>query len=744
MSSGLWAHSRNEVGVRHGLVDHLVETAALARGFAAVFGAGEVAWFLALVHDVGKGRCCWQAGLLRAERGGGRVVDERGERIDHKVAGTWLAARRAGLGLLAMVVLGHHGGLGDRQALRTALARAGGPDRAAVEEAIAAVAAVVPQIEPAAPLPIPGWALPPADACVAELLCRMVFSAVVDADFLDTERHFTRAARPRPVVLSGLAEVFERNRREYLAGGGGGKSERELRVDAIREQVYAEAVSAAAGPIGVYPFAAATGAGKTIAAAGFAVHHAARHGLARVVVAVPFLSITEQNAKVYRRLFGAEHVLEHHSGVDVDGLGPESRWQRLASENWDAPVVVTTTVQLFESLFGRNPSAMRKLHRLAGAVLVLDEVQSLPDELLLPILSVLRDLSAHFGTTVVLASATQPEFFSLDIFRDVVRRNVITQPQPVYDRLRRVEFEWWCDPRPTLAQIAAAAAAERQALVVVNTTRDAAVVHRLAEAAAAGVPVVHLSTRMAGGHRREVLAQIAGRLADGLPVVVVSTQLVEAGVDLDFPVVLRAYAPAEALLQAAGRCNRHGRLDRGRVVVFDPVDGSAKGTEMVYGSAMDTTRAYFGPGRDPDRLDLLSAYYTTRYAVKNIEATGTGHRIQQWRAEFNFPRVAAEFRMIDELSVPVLVPYGDDTEREHLRATLIGPDPVAPGVWRRLQPYLAALPRPLAQRAVTAGLATVLIGDPARSEDGRLFEWRGDYGVRGIEFPHHDSEDHVQ
>ncbi|WP_324195422.1 CRISPR-associated helicase Cas3' [Nocardia terpenica] len=731
------------MGDRHDLADHLRGTATVAGGFASVFGVGEVAGYLGLVHDTGKGGCAWQAGLLRAEQGGGRVVDEHGGGIDHKIAGTWLAAKEAGLGLLSMAILGHHGGLGAPPELRKAIARAEGPDHWSVQEAIARAAAVVPEIFPDPKPQIPSWALPPADPCVAELLLRMVFSALVDADYLDTERHFVGAARPRTVRLSELVQVYERHRLGYLSRRTVGTGERARRVDVVRAEVYEQAVAAASAPIGIFPFPAPTGAGKTIAAGGFAVHHAARHDLARVIVAVPFLSITEQNASVYRQLFGDEHVLEHHSGVDVDGLGLESRWQRLASENWDAPVVVTTTVQLFESLFSRKPSAMRKLHRLAGAVIVLDEVQSLPDALLLPILSVLRHLSEHFRTTVLLASATQPEFFGLDIFRDVERRNVITYPQPLYDRLRRVRFEWQCDPRPTFAQVAADVADESQVLLIVNTTADAAALHRLVEARRTEGPVLHLSTRMAGAHRRAVLEQVAATLEAGLAVAVVSTQLVEAGVDLDFPLVYRAFAPAEALLQAAGRCNRNGRLDEGRVVVFEPADGSSKGAAMVYGPALDVTRSYFGPGRDPDRLDLLSAYYTTRYAVKNIENASTGTTIQQLRAGFDFRRVADEFGMIDEHTVAMLVRYGDDTEREHLRARLIGSDPIEPWVYRRLQPYLAALPKQLAARAVAEGLATALVGDPAKPGGGRLYEWRGDYGPRGIEFSYPDPEDYV-
>lgn len=598
-------------------------------------------------------------------------------------------------------------------------------------EAISRVRALVPEVTAAAP-PLPGWLAAAGDMLVAEMFVRMVFSTLVDADFLDTARHFGGRGQVGAVSLALMAEPFEAARQAYLG------SVRASPVDAARAEVHEQAVSAAGGPRGVFPFAAPTGAGKTIAAAGFAVHHAARHGLRRVVVAVPFMSITEQNAHVYRQLFGDEHVLEHHSGVDLDGLPEEKRWQRLAAENWDAPVVVTTTVQLFESLFSRKPSAMRKVHRLAGSVVVLDEVQALPDAMLLPVLSALRQLTEHFGASVLLTSATQPQFFSLEPFLGLQPREVIARPQPLYDRLRRVTYRWWLDPKPSFGQVAADAAAEQQVLLIVNTTGDAAKLHRQLQAARThGGPVLHLSTRMASAHRRAVLDQVRSLLARDLPVAVVSTQLVEAGVDLDFPVVYRAFGPAEALQQAGGRANRNGRRQSGLVVVFDPADGSAAGPQRIYGAALGATKAHFGPDRaDPDDLDALAAYYRLRYALKNIEDAGPGPRIQELRRELDFPGVAGLFRMIEERTVPVAVRYGDQARLGELIGQLARDDHARWQVYREIQPFLAALPRDQAVRAVRNGLATVLAGD--------LHEWHGQYDeFRGIEYAPPSSEDYI-
>ncbi|WP_433264725.1 CRISPR-associated helicase/endonuclease Cas3 [Actinosynnema sp. CS-041913] len=276
---------------------------------------------------------------------------------------------------------------------------------------------------------------------------RLVFSALVDADHLDTAAHHHGWVRPGvlpPADMTALVRRFEANRARLLDGRGVPSG-----VDVVRTRVYEDAVRLAKGGPGVYRLPAPTGSGKTMTAAGFALHHAAEHGRARVVVAVPFTTITGQNAAVYRELLGEQAVLEHHSNAELD-----DRRVRLAAENWDAPFVVTTTVQLFDSLFGRKPARSRKVHRLVNAVVVLDEVQSLPIPLLVPILDVLRTLAAHFRTTVLLASATQPSFEHLRVWRELDITSLVDSPVESFTRLRRVRYEWKVDPRPMLDAIA--------------------------------------------------------------------------------------------------------------------------------------------------------------------------------------------------------------------------------------------------------------------------------------------------
>lgn len=488
-----------------------------------------------------------------------------------------------------------------------------------------------------------------------------------------------------------------------------------------------------------------TGGGKTLAAGGFALHHAAAQGLRRVVVAVPFTSITEQNAEVYRDLLdpppamgSAPVVLEHHSSVELDDDEEDAavQWARLAAENWDAPFVVTTTVQLFESLFARKPSAMRKLHRIAGSVVVLDEVQALPDRLLVPILSGLRDLVQHFRVTVVLASATQPEFWSMPGFQDVPRLRLVNGTTDLFEQLRRVRYEWRLGEDITWEGIANEIAAEggAQVLSIVNTTKDAALLHRLLQARIGG-EVVHLSTRMTSGHRREVIAEIRDDLKAGRPVQVVSTSLIEAGVDVDFPRVYRAWAPAESLQQAAGRCNRERLLNGlGTVVVFRPTDGGQP-RDNVYRSALQATEMFFGPDPDlasPDDLDALRRYYDKRYAYLGSGGRPMGEDVETARRRFDFPEADRLFHMIDNQHArPVLVAREgiDTTALEADVAVLRNPRnsvSALSGVFRRLQPHIASLPRQEVDSALRSGLAEPVIGD--------LVQWLGGYDPdRGLD-----------
>ena len=618
-------------------------------------------------------------------------------------------------------------------------------DRARHTDAEATLGRLLPELSVTDAVTLPeSWA----DPLVAEMALRLLFSALCDADFLDTAAHF--ATQPGPAVrpdadFGALCERFDEARWRLLEG------RTTSTVDPVRAEVYQACLAAARAPSGVFRLAAPTGSGKTLSSAGFALHHAAANGHRRVVVAVPFLTITEQNAAVYRTLLdpgrdgGDPVVLEHHSGVDFDATERGRRWARLASENWDAPFVVTTTVRLFESLFGRRPAAMRRVHRLAGAVLVLDEVQALPHRLLVPILDALRTLVARFGTTVLLASATQPDFWELSPFRDLTATDIMPDPAGLVSRLRRVRFEWHTDPSPTLDELADEAATSSQAMVVVNTTADAARVFQRWSATVPDRVAWHLSTRMCPDHRRRVLASVRDRLRRGAPTLLVATQLIEAGVDIDFPVVFRALAPADSLLQAAGRANREGNLGApGRVVIVDPPDG---GAPPAYKTPVGVTRVYFGPGKaDPDDLVALRDYYRSLYGALNLDHPDhPGQQVQAARRAFDFPAVTdgpmrdaatlardreASFRMILDDGVAVVTPDGAETraEQQHVRELLdqvrTAPRPEM-ATLRRLQPFVTSVYRSALRRPGVTALLRPVLGE--LGEPGSLAEWVGDY-----------------
>ena len=424
-------------------------------------------------------------------------------------------------------------------------------------------------------------------------------------------------------------------------------------------------------------------------------------------------------------------VLEHHSAAiegagkardDDDSFAPEAVWQRLAAENWDPPIVVTTTVQLFESLFSNRRGKTRKLHNLASSVIILDEAQALPPGLLSPILDALRQLTENYGASVVLSTATQPAFERIREFRDVAAREIIPESGYVrhFETLRRVGYEWRTDAPREWQEVAKWMREERSTLVVVNTKR-----HAIELLDALDDPdALHLSTLLCGAHRRAVIEEIKERLDAGRPCRVVSTQVVEAGVDLDFATVFRAEAPLDAIIQAAGRCNREGRLDGlGRVVVFtSPDDALPQG---VYRSGRDIVRNMRNlPGFDLDDPATVRRYFEW---LSDAAVDPDEEKIQSLRKNLDFPSVADKFRMIKDDAYDVIVDYPESSAREtealveKLR-TREGP---AREALRRLQPYTVSLHDGEAERLRRKGLIEEIMP--------RVGRWHGGYDrVRGL------------
>lgn len=723
LASGAYAHSANDAGAWHGLAEHLHAVAERSAQFADVFGARELGYWLGLWHDLGKFSPEFQR-YLRGHAGS----------VDHKRVGARLAQ---GTGLFALAIQGHHGGLRSTADFRNWL---NDPDRRnarhetdALHLASRAMPKLWPQESPRLPAGVTTHDEP---RLASEFLLRLLFSALVDADHLDTEAHFEpeRAERRRThIEIAALWKRFAANHGE-LDGQAA-----DTPVNAVRRDVYRACLEAAEGRRGFYRLTAPTGAGKTLSCMAFALRHALKHGLRRVIVATPFISITEQTAQVYRDAFGplGAAVLEHHSGThgrDPDEFDPGTERARLAAENWDAPIIVTTAVQLFESLFANTPSRCRKIHRLAGSVLILDEAQALPTHLLEPILDALRSLTTIGQASVVLSTATQPAFESISAFRELQPVEIVPEPRRHFETLRRVTYGWRVDEGWTWDRVAHDMRSQTQALAIVNTRADAMdLLDALDDANA-----LHLSTRLCGAHRLNVIKDVKRRLAAGQPCRLVATQVVEAGVDLDFPLVLRALGPLDSIIQAAGRCNREGRLDAyGRVVVFRPKHRRLPGG--TYTTATDLTLAHVNAdefdSNDPSRW--AGSYFQRLLNSVALDRAG----IQDRRKAFDFPAVDREFRMIDRGDeVVAITTYGSEAVQDRVTGWL---DKLQRGhgnlreVRRSLQPWLVSLYPYEAQQYRAQGFL-------ATTSDRAVPAWGGHYDpVRGLVAVGGEPEDYM-
>jgi CRISPR-associated endonuclease/helicase Cas3 len=713
----LIAHSAPEGGGEpQSLYDHARNVAEMAAEFAAPFDSETIARWLGWWHDAGKADAGIQA-YLRGE----------GESRDHSSVG--MLAVPDDMALLAHNVAGHHGGLANQSGengLRDRISRKKEDER--IGRVLEQVRPLVEEHAPALHRDqLPDFLQEAEGRDEArrryDFWLRMLHSALVDADCLDTERHFDPerfAARETEDSISDLWAQFEENQRALMA-----EAEPSV-VNRRRRDVYEAAVDAAEQPPGVFSMTVPTGGGKTRSAVGFGLRHAQIHDKNRVIVALPYTSIIEQNADVYREIFGEQVVLEHHSAVRAEAVpgdeAPPERWRRLAAQNWNAPVVVTTTVQLLESLFTNHNGRLRKLHRLANSVVVLDEVQTLPPRLMNATLDGLRELKAHYGTSILLCTATQPALTERPGLPEGLdeRTEVVPDPAGLYDDLRRVEYDVQVDAPWTWTEVADDLMAHRQAMAVLNTKDDAAAV---LDELPADPSILHLSTRLCGAHRRRVLAEVRCRLQDDEPIRLVATQVVEAGVDLSFPRVLRALGPLDSIIQAAGRCNREGERDVGEVTVFEPVEGGTP--PGAYRTGRDIARQLF---RNDPELDLHDPtvprrYFRQLYGSRELDKAD----VQSLRAEFQFEQVADEYRLIEDDTTPVVVEYGDGWSiLDDVVETAEHTEFVRRADWRRLQPYTVSLYEHALEEAMRKGNAHELVPDLD------LWRWDGGYDAGSL------------
>ena len=672
----------------------------LAGAAAAKFGSTAAAARAGLFHDLGKYTATFQ-----------RRIRDEGPKVDHATAGARVAIERAAAltgpsapldllvaRIIAHAIAGHHTGLPDSLAtggsLADRLSRDGEPLDPVWEREIAEVTSGL-------------WpALDFSDIRTDEkargnalaFFGRMIFSALVDADWRDTEAFYARADgrvvdRDWPRLASVVDEFLARFD-AHMAGLAGPAPDTAL--NRLRAEILAHVRAGAAEAPGLFTLTVPTGGGKTLASLAFALEHARRLGLDRIVYAIPFTSIIEQTAKIFRDVLGDEMVLEHHSSLDETKFkDPESRDKlRLAMEDWAAPVVVTTNVQLFESLWSHKPSRCRRLHNLARAVIVLDEAQTIPLHVLRPCVAAIRELT-RYGSSVVLCTATQP---ALDAgrFSGGLKLGPERELAPDPDRLHRALVRVRLERVGDLDDEALLEALERveQGLVVVNSRAHALALWRAARSR--GLEgLVHLSTRQHARDRQEILASVRARLKAGLPCRLIATSLVEAGVDIDFPRVWRAEAGLDQIVQAAGRCNREGKrpVEASIVTVFRAPDHAPpreiRGFVADLGRVADRHDDLMGPAAI---TDYFGEVYWRKDAALDRDGVLESFRLSGREPDFDYRKVGESFRLVESEMMPVIVPT-DEGAREVIRA-LSAETPIPPGVGaRRLQPYLVQIPR---------------------------------------------------
>jgi len=673
------------------LATHLRNVAALARQFAEPMGLAAEAEAAGLLHDLGKYSKRFQMRLSNKSIHG----------VNHWTAGARKAAEFKAL--LEYAIEGHHTGLPGYGELNQVLRKMNIPscvgEITGCEES---VEELIRRFE-ADGLRLPANFSRPAKDCFANALrTRMLFSCLVDADYLDTERHFSpemAKQRDAPEMNADAALDKLLNHIESLKL----KSTNET-VGRIRQQLLEDCLSAALKSPGLFTLTAPTGSGKTLASLAFALKHISHHNsklpanhpsrFRRIIVVIPYTSIIEQTARIYRDLFeplfGPDFVLEHHSAVGpreenkascVEEEDSYTYRARLASENWASPLIITTSVQFFESLFSNRPSNCRKLHNIARSVVLFDEVQTLPTNLVPSLLSAVSLLVRDYGVTAVFMTATQPAFASVALPYDWKAVEISSEPLAMADAMRRTNIIL-----PPLNQtcswkeIAGRMSNYPQALCVVNTTRDARELFQL-------LPVenrFHLSARLCPAHRQEKLNLIRKILSDSRNCRLVSTQLIEAGVDVDFPVAFRALGPLDSIIQTAGRCNREGRFaELQPVIVFCPENGGFP--PGAYKAAAEKTREFLCRHSNAElhKPTFYAEYFSELYHLQGPE-NPEKDKVFKFSEEFDFPAAAAACSLIGNDTHSVLVKWRDG---EELIEKLRREKHLSPADWRRAQRF---------------------------------------------------------
>ncbi|WP_372392829.1 CRISPR-associated endonuclease Cas3'' [Xanthomonas sp. NCPPB 3582] len=736
------------------LAEHLLAVGECAAEYAAPFGGQALAHAAGQLHDLGKYTHRFQRRLAGDPA-----------RVDHATWGACIARERYGsLGtLIAYAIAGHHTGLPDGRSGYAAQSRPSLYERLSEDYRERELPPLLSEWGRELALPdrlgLPeGFSGHPRQErrpFQLTVLARMIFSCLVDADFTDTDDFYRRlegrpsraeAAGTRP-ALAQLRQRLDAHLANLPTEGG---------INPLRARILRDIRAKAGMRPGLFSLTVPTGGGKTLASLAFALDHAIAHGLRRVIYVIPFTSIVEQTVQVFRQALGVQErddvVLEHHSAFfDDPTKAPQSIDKRkLAMENWDAPIVVTTAVQFFESLFADRPSRCRKLHNIAGSVVILDEAQTLPHALLRPCVALLDELARNYRVSPILCTATQPTLCLDQGFAGGLEnvRELVDDPATLYAQLRRVQVRHV----GTLddAALTDHLRQREQVLCIVNNRRHA---RHLFDAIGDRPGARHLTTLMHARHRGAVLAELREDLKAGRPCRLVATSLIEAGVDVDFPAVLRAEAGLDSIAQAAGRCNREGRrhVDACEVQVFAPAN-----PDWAPPKEMDLFAEVFRGVERTHRDDLLAMTAVTDYFAALYRRLGDGRLDREdvlgllRDADIRglpLDTLARKFKMIQTTTRPLIVPYapyaaGSDREVPEVADTLRQLENAeqggVAGAARRLQPWLVQVPeqayRALWQANAITPVAQARYGEQfVRLINPRLYDPR--FGLRWDDSP---------
>ncbi len=737
-----WAHTPNEEKnvPPHLLKNHLEDVTARAMNNAQDISIPHVQDYLklaGLLHDLGKYKLEFQRKRLGYDPLlGTRVTTPQGK-VDHSSMGALVVLMLKTIDpnvsqMIARIIAAHHAGLVDTIHFENRIKeQQGDPYKKEAWDHFKSEFSGFP-LPKLAPLKLK-------TKKSQEFLTRMMLSCLVDADQTDTEAHCDpqkNAIRSRKVAT--LEELWRRLSIKQ-------ESFKDVsQLNKFRSQMYQHALEASQLEQGIFRLTIPTGGGKTRTSLAFALKHALKHNLKRVIYAIPFTSIIDQTADVFRGILNShedeENILEHHSALELDHLKDETpQWIKMTSATWDAPLIVTTTVQLFESLFANKTSKLRKLHNIAGSVIVLDEVQALPTRLLKPILDALNELVSRYRVTVVLCTATQPALepasgFNFSELHKI--QNIIPNPQPYFDQLERVNYRIDITESTPWKTVGIKMLEQNQVLTIVNMRRHAQELYGLInkpkdpdDSEDAQHPrdtsAIHLSTYLFPLHRKLLIKQIRRRLERKKPCRVVSTTLIECGVDVDFPRVFRALGPLDAIVQAAGRCNRENTLEgKGEVWVFKPED--AQTPQGDYFVKVQKAEKMLSKNPNLNSAEVFQEYFRDVYLRSE-----TGTEIQKLREDFSFEQVAQKFKMIDSDTVSVIVTRvhaGTHTftlkKPKRLLAELEATeDRIRRSLWQELQMYTVSIFRSSLPK-MRYLLRQMVLKNGAELD---IYEWTGKY-----------------